>query len=364
MSSVDVSRERARRAAERMFNRLRGVRLQRAFQQRALLLAVLVVLLSAAMAYFYPVSFPTADNIKAVLLNASVSAILVCGMMVLMIGGVFDLSIGSVLSLCGVVAAVLIQNSHLSTDLAVLVALGCGAVAGLVNGLLVARIGINALIVTLATMLIFRGISQLIGGNGVVAPVGDDFASLGQSAFLGVQAPIWAAAVVVGVFAWMVTRTRLFRQFYFVGGNERAAELSGIRAKRVLLLGFVLMGVLAGLAGVLNAARLNAASVTAGTGIELQIITAAVLGGASLKGGEGSVLGGVLGVLFIALINNALIIGNVDVFWQNVVVGLVLITAVSLGRSDGASFKRLSRDRRDETSKGDRELIAASQEER
>jgi ribose/xylose/arabinose/galactoside ABC-type transport system permease subunit len=134
-----------------------------------------------------------------------------------------------------------------------------------------------------------------------------------------------------------VSQTRFFRQYYYIGGNERAARLSGIKTSRMILIAFVVMGLLAGLAGVLNAARLNAAVVSAGIGVELQIITAAVLGGASLKGGEGTVLGGVLGVLFIALVQNVLVILNVDVFWQNIVIGLVLLFAVSLDR-----FKQVS----------------------
>jgi ribose transport system permease protein len=140
------------------------------------------------------------------------------------------------------------------------------------------------------------------------------------------------ALLVVVVGWWAVARTRIFRQFYFIGGNARAAQLSGIRVSRLILLGFVIMGALAGLAGVLAAARLNSAVVSAGIGVELSVITAAVLGGASLRGGEGSIIGGVLGVLLIALVQNALIINGVGVFWQNIIIGLVLLLAVSLDR--------------------------------
>ena len=131
--------------------------------------------------------------------------------------------------------------------------------------------------------------------------------------------------VMVLIGGWLVARTRFFRQFYFIGGNPRAAQLSGIRVDRLILIGFIIMGALAGLAGVLGAARLNSAVVNAGVGIELKVITATVLGGASLKGGEGTILGGILGVLFIALIENAMIINAVGVFWQGMVVGLVLL---------------------------------------
>jgi ribose transport system permease protein len=298
---------------------------------RPALLVVLILGLTAYMAYWYPDSFPTRSNAEAVLLNASVSAILVAGMTLLLIGGVFDLSIGGVLALTGVVTGSLVANSGWPVPLAILAGLVVGAGCGLFNGLLVTRLGINALITTLATLGIFRGLTQLLQSSGV-APIGDSFATVGQTQLLGIETPFWVMLAVVGVMGFAVARTRFFRQFYFVGGNERAAELSGIRSGRLVLIGFVLMGMLAALGGVLTSARLNAATVSAGDGVELAVITAAVLGGASLKGGEGTVAGGVLGVLFIALVTNALIIGGVDVFWQQIIIGAVLLIAVSLDR--------------------------------
>ena len=177
-----------------------------------------------------------------------------------------------------------------------LVGVMTGAFAGFVNGFIVTRIQINALIATLATMAIYRGSTQLISGTGIMS-IGDGFKAYGQVVFLGLQSPFWVGLAIVLAGSWLVARTRYFRQFYFIGGNARAAQLSGIRVARVTMVGFVIMGALAGLAGVLAAARLNSAVVTAGIGVELSVITAAVLGGSSLRGGEGSVLGGVLGVL-------------------------------------------------------------------
>ena len=136
--------------------------------------------------------------------------------------------------------------------------------------------------------------------------------------------------VIVLGFGWVIARTAFFRQYFFIGGNAKAARLSGIRVERLTLIAFVITGLLAGLAGVLGAARLNSAVVSAGIGQELYVITATVIGGASLKGGEGTVLGAVLGVLFIALVNNAMIILGVPIFWQPLVTGFVLLLAVSL----------------------------------
>lgn len=298
---------------------------------RELMLFVLIVLLAGSMAIFYPNNFPTSYNISAVLLNAAQNGILVTGMMLLMIAGGFDLSVGSTLALAGVWAGVVVGWWGWPAEAGLAVGLVVGATAGLVNGLIVTRLGINALIATLATMTIFRGLTYLTAGTGVT-PIGNEFKAYGQSVMFGIQMPFWVMLAVVALGAWAVARTRYFRQFYFIGGNTRAAKLSGIRVERLTTVGFIVMGVLAGLAGVLGASRLNSAVVSAGIGVELSVITATVLGGASLKGGEGTVIGGVLGVLFIALVQNAMIINGVGIYWQNIIIGLVLLLAVSLDR--------------------------------
>ncbi|MBV9811712.1 MAG: ABC transporter permease [Acetobacteraceae bacterium] len=298
---------------------------------RALMLAVLVVALCVAMTVAYPHNFPTRYNIAAVLLNAAQNAILVTGMMLLMIAGGFDLSVGSTLALSGVWAGVVVGWWGWPAPLGLLVGVGVGALAGWVNGLVITRLGINTLITTLATMAIYRGLTYLTAGTGVT-PIGDAFKQYGQGMLFGLQSPFWVSLAVCACGGWLIANTRLFRQYYFIGGNARAAKLSGIRVQRLTLLGFVLMGALAGLAGVLAASRLNSAVVSAGLGVELSVITATVLGGASLSGGEGTVVGGVLGVLFIALVQNAMIINGIGIFWQPIVVGLVLLLGVSLDR--------------------------------
>jgi ribose transport system permease protein len=311
-----------------------GIKIARS---RPLLLLILIVLLCVYMSYIYPLTFASFSNIKAVLLNTAQNGILVVGMTILMISGVFDLSIGSILALCGVVTGVLIANHDMPMLPAILIGLFVGGFTGLINGLVVTKMKINALITTLATMTIFRGITQLISGTGV-ASIDENFAQLGQTVWMGLQTPFWIALVIVVLAGWSVSKTRFFRQYYYIGGNERAAKLSGIKSEKMILIGFILMGVLAAIAGIVGASRLNSAVVSAGIGIELQIITATVLGGASLKGGEGTITGAALGVLFIQLIQNSLIIMKVDVFWQNIVIGLVLLVAVSLDRFNQKSF--------------------------
>ena len=300
---------------------------------RELTLLILVAALALAMSVAYPNNFPTGSNLRAVLLNLAPVGILVCGMMLLMIAGSFDLSCGSTLALAGVWAGVVAGWWGWSAEVAILVGIVVGALAGLVNGLIVTRIGINALIATLGTLTIYRSLTYVTAGTGVT-PISDAFAAYGRAAdpVLRIQSPFWVMLAIVLVGSWLVSRTRFFRQFYFVGGNPRAAQLSGIRVDRLTLIAFIIMGALAGIAGVFGAARLNSAVVNAGVGIELKVITATVLGGASLKGGEGTIIGGILGVLFIALIENAMIINAIGVFWQGMVVGLVLLFAVSLDR--------------------------------
>lgn len=308
-------------------------------KSRELTLAILVVVLAVVMSAVYPNNFPTAANLRAVALSLFTVGILVCGMMLLMIAGTFDLSCGSTLALAGVWAGVVAAPGWMGmpAELGILAGLLVGALAGLVNGLIVTRLGINALIATLATMAIYRSLTYITAGTGVT-PISDSFAAYGQvrDPVLGLQAPVWIALAIVGLSGWLIARTRFFRQYYFIGGNARAAQLSGIRVDRMLLVAFVLMGVLAALAGILGAARLNSAVVNSGVGIELKVITATVLGGASLKGGEGSILGGILGVIFIGLVENAMIINQIGVFWQGLVIGLVLLLAVSLDRFKGS----------------------------
>jgi ribose/xylose/arabinose/galactoside ABC-type transport system permease subunit len=301
----------------------------RVARDRPLLLLVLIVALSLFMVAQDVGKFLTFDNIANILLDSAQSGILVVGMMMLLIGGAFDLSIGGVLALCGIVTGVLVQDWGLPPILALFIGIGAGTACGLTNGLIVTRLRINALIATLATVGIFRGLTQLISGGGV-SFIGHGFDSYGQAVFLGMQSPFWVMLVVVLGGAFLMGRTRFFRQYYYVGSNPRAAALSGINVDRMVLIGFVIMGTLAGLTGVLLASRLNSAVVLAGTGVELRVITAAVLGGASLAGGSGRISGAFLGVLFMSLVQNALILSQVTVFWQNIVVGVVLIVAVSI----------------------------------
>lgn len=303
--------------------------LARIATDRPLLLILLIGALVIGMTAFRPTTFLTTGNAAVVLLDTAQTGILACGMMVLMISGMFDLSVGGILAFSGIIAGLAVKQLGWPPIPAFLAGCVWGALLGIINGTLVTRFKINALIATLATLSIYRGGLQLVSGAGVTN-IGNGYTIFGQTQIFGIYSPFWFMAVIVLVFAFLVGRTRYFRQAYYIGGNARAAKLSGINVDRTVFIFFVIMGALAGLAGALLASRLNTAVVLAGNGVELKVITAVVLGGASLSGGSGTILGAILGVLLMSLLQNAMIIANISPFWQLIVVGIVLLVSVGL----------------------------------
>lgn len=294
-------------------------------------LALLVLILSAVAvcSILFPESFRTPANLQAVLRNLAVDGIMAVGMTMLLVAGVFDLSVGSAMSLAGVLTGWLMKSRGVPVPLAVLTGLVVGALGGWINGFIVAKVRVNALITTLATMGIFQGVAILIGGPGINF-LPDSFARLGQSEFLGVQAPVWVMLALGALGHYLLTQNRFFRLFYYIGSNGKAARLSGINVDRVQMLGFTFMGLIAALAGIAFSARVGSAVSNAGQGAELRVITAVILGGASLTGGKGSIWGAMLGVVFMALLNNVLLIARVSSYWQGIVLGIVLVLAVSV----------------------------------
>lgn len=298
-------------------------------ESREVALALTIYIAVIVASILFPTSFFTAANARAVLNNMAVDGIMALGMMVLLIGGVFDLSVGSLMSLVGVCSAWLMTAAKLPVWLAVAAGLLLGALGGLANGSLVAHARVNALIATLGTMGIYQGLAILIAGPSI-ANLPHSFASLGQSDLLELQAPVWLLCVLALILHIGLRHTRYLRQFYYIGSNAKAARLSGIAVERMQVVAFVMMGVLAGFAGLAFAARVGTAVSSAGVGMELRVITAVILGGASLTGGKGSVPGALLGVAFMALISNVLIIARVSSYWQSIVVGIILVLAVAL----------------------------------
>ncbi len=299
---------------------------------RELGLVILTIVLLIAFRVLFPVSwdrFATFDNLSSVVRNMVFEGILALGMMMLLIGGMFDLSVGGMASMAGVITGWLMKQAGWPVPLAVGAGLGVAAAGGWLNGFIVAKVRVNALITTLGTMGIFSGIALLVGGPGITfLPAA--FSRLGQSEWLGFQAPVWLLAGLAVAAHYCLAHTRFFRQIYYVGANPKAAHLSGISVERLQILCFTLMGLLAGAAGVLYAARVATASSTIGVGKELGAITAAILGGASLNGGRGTAWGALLGVVFMALIQNMLLIKQVRPEWQGIMLGAILVFAVGV----------------------------------
>ncbi|HET6412910.1 MAG TPA: ABC transporter permease [Anaeromyxobacter sp.] len=304
--------------------------LGRLARQREFMIAVVVAAVFLGMSFASPY-FLSSGNLLALLLGLSVEAIIAVAMTNLMVAGGFDMSVGSVVALTGAATALLLV-SEVPVWLAVLAGLLLGAAIGTFNGFIVSKVGINPFVTTLSSLSLFRGLTLILTRGKNISGLPDGFKALGQTTVFGIQTPIIIAVVLIAAGDLMLRRFRFFRQSYYIGGNERAARLSGIPVDRMKMLAYVFTGLLAGLAGVVMTARLGAASVTAGTGLELRVITAVIIGGASLQGGEGTVLGAFLGSLLMALITNALTLLGVDVYWQTFVIGATLLAAVLIDR--------------------------------
>ncbi len=295
-----------------------------AFRELSLILVLLIF--GIFMSLVSPV-FLTWPNLEAILLSLSVEATIAVGMVILLISGGLDLSVGSTLGLTGVVAG-LVLTAGLPAPVAILSGLLAALGVGLVNGLLVSKMKINPFITTLGMMITIRGLLLVLAQGRAVLNLAQSFTVIGQGRLFSVQYPIFVMLALVLAGDLLMRNARFFRQSYYIGGNEKAARLSGINVDLVKIINYCIVALLAGVAGLLITARFGSASVTVGSGVELRVITATIIGGASLNGGEGSVFGAFLGALFMAVLANALNLMGVDVYWQNLVTGLILIIAV------------------------------------
>lgn len=269
--------------------------------------------------------------------------IIAIGMMALLISGVFDLSVGSVMCFGGLVTAICF-NAGLSTPVAVLCGVLSGALIGLVNGFLVEIAGINALITTIGTQYIVRGACEVIlmgKGKGSYTDFPESFLQIGRGQFLGMFYMVWVMIVLMIVCQFYLSRTAAGRQLYYIGGNYRAATQMGINAKWVRIRTFILSGSLSALAGVLVTARSGFANRYTGEGIHMNIIIACIIGGGSLAGGQGSVVGAFFGMAFMALMSDAFNLYTIAPQWQSIIVGLILLVVIAV---DGFfSLKKLKK---------------------
>jgi ribose transport system permease protein len=289
--------------------------------------ALVVVLL--VLGIFFSITSPyflNYDNFVNIVTAAAVTGIIAAPATMLLIAGQFDLSVGSGAAFCGAVLASLALHNDMA--FAVPVAILAGVGIGILNGFLVTVIGINALITTLGTLAVFRGLTQVLTDGQTLGV--EHFSGLGTARPLfNIPLPVYIFAGVALAF-WFLSRYTVFgRSMYAIGANPAAARLNGIRSKRIIFIGFVLSGLCVAIGGLILASQLGAASPQAANGLELSVVTAVILGGASLAGGRGAISGTMLGLLIIGTLNNGLVLLNVSSFWQTVAQGSLLIFAVA-----------------------------------
>jgi len=292
-----------------------------------LILIVLMVFLSIATDTFF-----TASNIFDVLLNSSFIAIMACGMTMVIITSGIDLSVGSVMGFVGMFMAIMMVDYSLPPIIAILLGLAMGTLFGFINGLLVTRAKLPPFITTLGMMSVGRGLAYVMSGGWPVSGFPDSFMVSGQGHFLGIPLPVIYLLIVAIIAHVFLKYTVLGKHIYAVGGNEKAAKLVGIKAEKVILITYVINGFLAAVSGFLMTSWLGMAQPNAGQGYELDVIAATVIGGTSLSGGDGSILGAVLGAWIMATLRNGMILLRVSSFWQEIVIGVVIVVAVALDK--------------------------------
>jgi ribose transport system permease protein len=286
-------------------------------------LAVLIVFFSIKSPYFL-----NTDNFTNILIASAVVGIIACPATMLLIAGQFDLSVGGATALVTVLFAQAFVHDY-PLGLSVLLALAVGIGVGSLNGFLVTFVGVNALITTIGTMGAMRAFA-FIAADGQAIGI-DGFTTLGISRpFLNIPWMVWVFFAVVIVSAFTMRATTYGRALYAIGANPGAARLAGIRTRRVIFVTFVLSGLAVGLTGLLVASQTGQGNGNAVTGLEFSAVTAVVLGGASLAGGRGSIVGTILGVLVIGVVNNGIVLLGIQSFWQDVVRSTLLIVAVAI----------------------------------
>lgn len=289
-----------------------------------LILLVLVIVMTFASPHFL-----TWTNMRVMAMAFAIEGIVVVGMTILLISGGIDLSVGSVTALAMVLAGWLFLRG-VDPWVASVIAIAATVAIGVVMGLLVTRVGLHHFIVSLSVMVIARGLCLLATGG---RPLGlftlpARFKAIGQGSVGPIPVVIIAFVAVVVAFDFLLRRTTAGRKVFYTGSNQRAAAYSGIRTKRVVLATTTLCSALCGIAGILYMARFGSAQPTFGLGMELNVIAAAVIGGASLSGGSGTILGAILGTVLLSVVSSSLALLDVSVYWQDIIRGSILLAAV------------------------------------
>ncbi|MFD1559051.1 L-arabinose ABC transporter permease AraH [Paraburkholderia silviterrae] len=286
--------------------------------------AIMFITMSLTVDHFFSI-----ENMLGLALSISQIGMVACTMMFCLASRDFDLSVGSTVAFAGVLCA-MVLNATNNTFIAIVAAVAAGAAIGFVNGAVIAYLRINALITTLATMEIVRGLGFIVSHGQAVGVSSDTFIAMGTASFFGVQLPIWVTLVCFIVFGVMLNQTVYGRNTLAIGGNPEASRLAGIKVERTRVWIFLIQGAVTALAGVILASRITSGQPNAAEGFELNVISACVLGGVSLLGGRATISGVVIGVLIMGTVENVMNLLNIDAFYQYLVRGAILLAAVLL----------------------------------
>jgi len=314
-------------------------------------LIAVIILLSFFVQYRSGGSFITAENINDILVETAVLAILSVGMMMVIITGGIDLSIGATMALAGMIGTTVLKNNqNLNPLIIIFIAVLVGALCGLINGLLVARLNVLPIIATLGMMNVYRGITYLVSrGSWVLqSDMSKEFMAIATNRFLGINNLIWITIIIYCIGYWFMNYTRKGRQIYAVGNSMESAKVSGIKTKSVLVMVYTLMGLIAGLGGILYVCKYAASQGETATGYEMNVIAACVLGGVSISGGVGKVQGVLLGALLFGALNNALPLMHISPFFQEALRGLIILLSIIINAVIQRRVTKKSLERRSE----------------
>jgi ribose transport system permease protein len=296
--------------------------------------AVLVLLVALFVTFTVTQDrFATSANIEALLTSAAILWVVSIGLTFVMLAGGFDLSVGSMLALSSIAVGAFVNDFGLPVALAIVLTLAFGAIlGGGLNGVLVGRFGLSFLVVTLGTLILFRGFVNLWSGTKTEQVLSSLLDSLAFDKFLAVPIPVWIMVLTFLAALYVQRSTYFGRDVYAVGGNPDAARLSGIKVSRTIIAVYAISGMLAAFGGVLQTARIGAASPQVGEAILFDAAAAVLLGGTSFAGGIGGVGGTAVGVLFLATLQNGLSVSGVESYWQQIITGAILLVAILLDR--------------------------------